>query len=236
MKQIKVYHNPHILDYQGNHSQIIPPTQPVASVQAPAEMPLVERLGLAFRHTQHTDSAWFNKPEVITHLRSTSVGDLIDDGDGNLYVVESFGFQPYRPPATAPVHKIAIACRELDEASANGSRHALTSAARTAVAAMQQWLAVEGCPESEAPVMWEKAQAGDLVCSASGGQFRVIARRLRPKWRARRLLAHVPDAQIWLDSPETLRQAQAKLWAVVVPVGRGGKPVLASSALGPAPP
>lgn len=75
MKQIKVYHNPHILDYQGNHSQIIPPTQPVASVQAPAEMPLVERLGLAFRHTQHTDSAWFNKPEVITHLRSTSVGD-----------------------------------------------------------------------------------------------------------------------------------------------------------------
>ena len=54
MKQIKVYHNPHFLDYQGSHGQIIPPTQPVASVRAAAEMPLVERLGLAFRQTQHT--------------------------------------------------------------------------------------------------------------------------------------------------------------------------------------
>lgn len=233
MKQIKVYHNPHVLDYRGHHSQIIPPIQPVASMAAAAEMPLVERLGLAFRQTQHTDTGWFNNPDVMTHLRSTSVGDLIDDGEGNLYVVESFGFQPYRPPATA-VHKIAAACRELDEASANGSRHALTTAVRTAVAAMQQWLAAEGYPESESPVMWEKAQAGDLVRSVSGGQFRVIARRLRPKWRARRLLAHVPDAQIWLDSPETLRQAQAKLWAVVVPVGRDGQPVLASPALGSA--
>lgn len=88
MKQIKVYHNPNFLDYRGNHGQIVPPTQPVASLKATAEMPFVERLSLAFRQTQHTDSAWFNNPDVMTHLRSTSVGDLIDDGDGNLYVVE----------------------------------------------------------------------------------------------------------------------------------------------------
>ena len=214
MKQVKVYHNPNILDYQGNHSQIIPPIQPVASIAAAAEMPLVERLGLAFRQTQHIGSAWFNNPDVMTHLRSTSVGDLIDDGEGNLYVVESFGFQPYQPPATAPVHKIATACRELDEASANGSRHVLTTAARTAVAAMQQWLVAEGYPESESPIMWEKAQPGDLLVAADGWQYRVIVRKLRPKWRARRLVAAIPGAQVWIDSPRT--------WAVVLPLGRKG--------------
>jgi hypothetical protein len=214
MKQIKVYHNPHFLDYQGSHGQIIPPTQPVASVRAAAEMPLVERLGLAFRQTQHTGTAWFNNPDVMTHLRSTSVGDLIDDGDGNLYVVESFGFQPYRPPAAAPVHKIATACRELDEASAGGSRHVLTTAARTAVAAMQQWLSAEGYPESESPIMWENAQPGDLIGTADGWQYRVIARKLRPKWRARRLGVAIPGAQVWIDSPRT--------WAVVLPLGQRG--------------
>lgn len=57
-----------------------------------------------------------------------------------------------------------------------------------------------------------------LVGDPQTGLFRVIARKLRPKWRAKRLLAHIPDAQIWIDSPRILRHAQDKLWAVLAPV------------------
>ena len=62
----------------------------------------------------------------------------------------------------------------------------------------------------ESSVLWEKANVGDLVGTEEVGLFRVIARKLRPKWRAKRLLACIPDAQIWIDGPET--------WAVLVPV------------------
>lgn len=57
-----------------------------------------------------------------------------------------------------------------------------------------------------------------LVGDPHAGLFRVMARKLRPKWRAKRLLAHIPDPQIWIDSPRILRHAQDRLWAVLVPV------------------
>ncbi len=77
---------------------------------------------------------------------------------------------------------------------------------------MQHWLAAEGYPESESPIMWDNAQPGDLLGTADGWQYRVIARKLRPKFRARRLAAAIPGAQVWIDSP--------RAWAVVLPLGR----------------
>jgi len=73
-------------------------------------------LEFAYAKTQHAHSSWFNNPQVMAHLRSTSAGDLISDSDNNLYVVESFGFQPYQPKAIAPVHKLAEAYRLLKTA------------------------------------------------------------------------------------------------------------------------
>jgi hypothetical protein len=73
----------------------------------------------------------------------------------------------------------------------------------------------------EWPVPWEKARPGDLIRGLTLGdgryaRYRLIARRLRPKWRARRLATAIATAQIWIDSPTT--------WAVVLPVPPGGVP------------
>jgi hypothetical protein len=213
MTRLKVYHNLNLFHYDVGHSQIVPPTRPVATVTVTDDLPLLERLNLAYNQTQHSDMSWYNRPGVLAHLRSTSVGDLIDDGEGNLYVVEAVGFQPYRPKAITPAHRLAAAHKQLQTAVANGDRQRLLQEAGEALAAIEYVLAADGYPVSESPIMWEKAQVGDLVRSASGEQFRVIARRLRPKWRARRLLAHVPNAQIWIDSPRT--------WAVVTSCKKG---------------
>lgn len=216
MPYIKVYHNPHFLDYNGDHSQIVPPTQPVASILVSAGSSLDKRLGVAYAQTQHgyTYPSWFHDPQVIPHLRSTAVGDLMADLDENLYVVENFGFQPYQPVPKDPLPLLAEAYRRLEtackerEGTADG---ALLSAARRALVAMQQTLtAGETHVARQVAVHWKKAQPGDLVGHPDMGQFRVIARQLRPKWRARRLLAHIPSAQIWIDSPRT--------WAVLVPI------------------
>jgi len=221
MPKIAVYHNPNFLDYRGNHSQIVPPAQPVATVTVPANLSLDEMLGAAYARTQHgyENPSWFNDLDVIPHLRSTSAGDLIADSDGNLYVVESFGFQPYQPRAIAPVHKLAEAYRLLETAVNGADTRSLLTLVRQALAAIQHALVAEGYPASESPILWEKAQPGDLVGGPymggpETGQFRVIARKLRPKWRAKRLLAHIPDAQIWIDSPRT--------WAILVPVVSSG--------------
>jgi hypothetical protein len=169
-------------------------------------------LDVAYARTQHgyEHPSWFNDPDVIPHLRSTSAGDLIADSGGTLYVVESFGFQLYQPKAIHPVHKLAEAYRLLETAVAEADTHSLLTLVRQALAAIQQALAAEGYPASESPILWEKAQPGDLVGGPEMGQFRIIARKLRPKWRAKRLLAHIPNAQIWIDSPRT--------WAVLIPV------------------
>jgi hypothetical protein len=103
----------------------------------------------------------------------------------------------------------------LDEvlAQATGQITAALGQARNAILHV---LEAEGYPGGELPVLsWDNAQSGDLVGSPATGLFRVIARKLRPKWRAKRLLAHIPNAQIWIDSPRT--------WAVVVPAGRSGE-------------
>jgi hypothetical protein len=51
---------------------------------------------------------------------------------------------------------------------------------------------------------------GDLVGDPEAGQFRVIARKLNRKWRAKALLEHIPEAQIWIDGSQS--------WAVLLPV------------------
>ena len=227
MPNIAVYHNSNFLDYRGNHGQIMPPTHPVATVTVPVGLSVVEMLEFGYAQTQHVDTSWFNNPGVMVHLRSTSVGDLIADNEGNLHVVESFGFQPYQPKAIRPIHKLAeayrlleTACTELVEVAVDESNHhSLATAVHQALAAIRHSLSAEGYPDSESPILWDKAQSGDLVGNADVGQFRVIARKLRPKWRAKRLLAYIPNAQIWIDSPRIPRQARDRLWAVLVPVG-----------------
>lgn len=88
MPKIRVYHNPNFLYYRGSHSQIVPLTQPVATVTVPEGLSLTEMLEFGYTQTQHVHTSWFNNPQVMVHLRSTSMGDMIGDGEGNLYVVE----------------------------------------------------------------------------------------------------------------------------------------------------
>lgn len=162
----------------------------------------------------------------MVHLRSTSVGDVVGLPDGSLHVVESCGFRPYQPRVVKPINKLADACRLLQDACPElvegavddgDSRHWQTLI-RQAILAVQYALAAEGHPERELPILWDKAKAGDLVGEPEVGQFRVVARKLRPKWRAKQLLEHIPHAQIWIDGPQTLRQAQDGAWAVMVSV------------------
>lgn len=157
MPEITVYHNPNFLYYRGVHSQIVPPTRPVATVTVPEGLSLNEMLEFGYAQTQHAHISWFNHPQVMAHLRSTSVGDVIADDKGNLYVVESFGFQPYQPQAIAPVHKLAEACRLLEEAVAEGNGRSLFTLVRQALAAIHNALAAEGYPNSETPVLTETA-------------------------------------------------------------------------------
>ena len=219
MPQIKVYHNPHFLEYRGRHSDIAPPVRPVATVQIPAEMSAEQALEIAFRQTQHVARPWWDNDDVLLHVRSTSVGDMLADEEGNLFVVESVGFQTYQPRAVRPHQRLAAAYRQLDAVLGQADTHQIMTATGEARNAMLHVLEAEGYPNGEAPILtlrqaqgrhWDNAQPGDLVGDPHTGLFRVIARKLRPKWRARRLLAHIPDAQIWIDSPRT--------WAVLAPV------------------
>jgi hypothetical protein len=239
MPVIKVYHNPNFLNYRGNHTDIVPPRRPIATVQVSEEVPTKQALEIAFRQTQHVDRSWWDNDGVILHARSTSVGDVLEvsterlneversrsDGQGNLFVVESMGFRAYRPSAIRPYHRLAEAYRLLDESLALAGTAQLTVTAGQARDAMLYVLEAEGYPNGEVPILdWDKAQPGDLVGSRDTGLFRVIARKLRPKWRAKRLLAHIPNAQIWIDSPRIPRQARDRLWAVLVPVNEAKSP------------
>ncbi|MCA9901251.1 MAG: hypothetical protein KC433_23860, partial [Anaerolineales bacterium] len=132
------------------------------------------------------------------------------------FVVESVGFQTYQPRAVRPHHRLAAAYRQLDAALEQADTHQIMTAVGQARNAMLHVLESEGYPNGEVPILaWDNAQPGDLVGDPHTGLFRVIARKLRPKWRAKRLLAHIPDAQIWIDSPRT--------WAVLVPVNEGSE-------------
>lgn len=214
MPTIKICHNPNFLDYRGNHTGIVPPIRPVATVEVPEETPIEQALEIAYRQTQHlddVDGGWWNRKRVMLHVRSTSVGDVLADEQGNLFVVESVGFRPYQPRAIRPYHRLAEAYRLLDEALAQASTGQITAMAMQARNTILHVLEAEGYPNGEVPILsWDNAQPGDLVGGPDTGLFRVIARKLRPKWRAKRLLAHIPNAQVWIDSPRT--------WAVLVPV------------------
>jgi hypothetical protein len=112
MTVIKVYHTPNFLNYRGNHSDIVPPARPVATVQVPEEMSIEQALEIVYRQTQHlddVDGGWWNHEDVMLHIRSTSVGDVLADEQGNLFVVESMGFRPYHPGAIRPSHRLAEA-------------------------------------------------------------------------------------------------------------------------------
>jgi hypothetical protein len=211
MAHIQVFHNPQFLDYSGDHSQIVWPLQPTASVKLPEAASLDEQLGIAYAYTQHgyRYASWFHDPEVIPHLRSTSVGDLLATEDGQFYVVERMGFQPYAPVETGPVQQLVAAARQLETAVAQRELGHYQQAAQASLAAIQHALAAEGYPAREMPVTWEKAQVGDMVGSPELGHFRLIARNLQPKWRAVRLLEQIPDGHIWKDGTAS--------WAVLLP-------------------
>ena len=210
MTAVKVYHNPDFLNYRGDHSQIVPPIHPVATVCTEEDLPLDRLLDAGYARTQHLDTSWYNNPNVMVHLRSTSVGDVVGLPDGSLHVVESCGFRLYQPRVVKPINKLADACRLLQDAVDDGDSRYWQTLTRQAILAVQYALAAEGHPERESPILWEQAKVGDLVGEPEVGQFRVVARKLRPKWRAKQLLEHIPNAQIWIDGPQ--------MWAVMVSV------------------
>jgi len=72
-------------------------------VTVPEGLSLTEMVEFGYAQTQQAHARWLNNPQIMPHLRSTSIGDMFTDGEGNLYVVESCGFQPYQPKAISPV-------------------------------------------------------------------------------------------------------------------------------------
>lgn len=175
MPYLKVYHNPHFLFYDGDHSQIILPIQPVATVMAPDSLPLPALLEVGYAQTQHgyDHDSWFNNPQVLTHLRSTSVGDLITDGDGNLYVVERVGFQPYQPQAIAPAHRLAEGYRLLQAAVAAADIQAVLPLVQQGLVALQHALvAADYYPASESP-------PGGILHDDAASPYCLSTRRIR---------------------------------------------------------
>lgn len=218
MPAIKVYHNPNFLDYRGEHNDISLPIRPLATVNVPEGMPIERSLENAYRQTQHlddVDGGWWNHEDVMLHVRSSSVGDVLADAQGNLFVVEIAGFRAYQPKAICSFHRLAEVYRLLDEVLAGTNAAQIVVVANQARNTLRHVLETEGYSNDETPVLtWDEAQPGDLVGNRDMGLFRVIARRMRPKWRAKRLLAHIPGAQVWIDNPRT--------WAVLVPVMKEG--------------
>lgn len=216
MTYVKVYHNPHFLDYRGDHEEILALPRPVASVSVSAAMTEDEMLATAYGRTQHgvAYASWFQDPAVIPHLRSTAVGDLLLLPDGTVHVVENVGFRRFQPRVVRSSLRLWRAHRRLEAALNGEEQAALREAAQESVSAMADALLIAGQPVQETPALWEKAAVGDMVGAPESGLYRVIARRLRPKHRAKRLLAHVPGSQLWLDGP--------RHWAVLAPVTEPG--------------
>lgn len=213
MPTIKVYHNSHFLDYRGDHNSLIPPLHPIATVRVPPEATTEQALETAYRLTQHVDSSWWQQEAILLHARSTSVGDILEMEDGEMFVVESMGFRPYLPLNPNTPQQLVEVYRWLAEAFNQACHYnVVVHLIRLAQIALSQVLAAEGIASQEEPLVftWNTAQPGDLVGSPEMGLYRVIARKLRPKWRAKRLLVHIPTAQIWIDSPQT--------WAVLIPI------------------
>ena len=88
----------------------------------------------------------------LAHLRSTSVGDLIDDGEGNLHVAKPVGFQPCRPQAITPAQRLATVHKQLQMAVANRDQQTLLQEVGEALAAIEHVLASDGYPVSQLPI------------------------------------------------------------------------------------
>jgi hypothetical protein len=57
-------------------------------------------LNEAYQLTQNLDSYWTQNQGVITHrkgLRSTSIGDVIEDDKGKMHLVACIGFKKIKP-------------------------------------------------------------------------------------------------------------------------------------------
>jgi hypothetical protein len=99
MSVIKVYHNPNFLDYQGDRAGVVLPDVPIASVTVPEDALPHQVLPWSYRQTQHLERPWWHNAGVLLHVRSTSVGDVLETADGRRFVIEPMGFQPYDSPA-----------------------------------------------------------------------------------------------------------------------------------------
>jgi hypothetical protein len=131
--------------------------------------------------------------------------------DGTAHVVEVVELRRFQPRVVRSSLRLSRAHRRLEAAIDGGDPTVLREAAHESLLAMEDTLLIAGQLAKEPPILWEKAQVGDLVGAAESGLYRVIARRLRPKWRAKRLLAYIPDSQLWLDG--------TRCWAVLAPIG-----------------
>ena len=90
---IKILHNPDFLKYDGDHYSI-DDLNYVADI-------FVDNLNDAFSYSQNVDDSWVDNEIVIPlvkgNLRSTSVGDVLEDETGQLWVVERNGFEKLDP-------------------------------------------------------------------------------------------------------------------------------------------
>jgi len=210
MSIIQVFHNPRFLEYRGNHDELLLPPSPTASIKVEAELSPDEMLDRAYARTQHGVhyASWFHDPTVIPHLRSSAVGDFIALENGELFVVERLGFQPYRPNIVPWQTTLAQAMRQLEKAVELADLAALKSAVQRSLIPIHQALLAEGYSISELPKDWVNAEVGDLVGNDTTGQYRVFARRLEPQWRAVLLLEHLPEGKLYRDD---------KGWTVLQP-------------------
>lgn len=96
---IYVYHNPSFLDFCRSAGKGTPDLRRLY-LAAVVETDDAE---VAYQFTQHLGMDWFEHPNVATvvHSRSTSVGDVLETGDGRLLLVAPFGFTEL-PEASFP--------------------------------------------------------------------------------------------------------------------------------------
>jgi hypothetical protein len=191
MTIIKVCHNPNFLDYRGDHAGIVLPDAPIASVTVPEDALPHQALSWSYRQTQHLERSWWHNAGVLLHVRSTSVGDVLETADGRRFVVESIGFKPYDSPTGESIRSsdVPVSWEEARPGDlSTSSRQALSTSSRQALSTGSR-----------------QAIAGRLDHT-----FLVIARKLDRKWRARRLARCIPGAELWQDGP--------RHWAVMLPV------------------
>jgi hypothetical protein len=128
MSTIRIYHNPNFLDYQGDHAAIVLPDAPIATVTVAETSAPDHALAHSFAATQHLERPWWENPDICLHVRSTSVGDVLETADGYRFVVEAAGFQPYDAPdgqARRP-YDVPVAWEEARPGDlSTGSRQAL---------------------------------------------------------------------------------------------------------------